>query len=141
MRALEICAEASDGGIENDVERPPEPEQVATAILPAVDLDRRGPLEHQTTEARMEPGAHRHLLVSGRRRGDRDQPYENGQQQARSYGTAHFVPEVTEPNVSPAAHETHRECAASRYWEVPNQPPITRAIRSLSASALNGFTM
>jgi hypothetical protein len=59
MRALEVCAQADDGRIENGLDRPPEAEAEMTAILPALDLDRRGPLEHKTAKTRVKRRAHR----------------------------------------------------------------------------------
>ena len=149
MRALEIGAQTRHGRIENDLERPPEAEPIATALLPAVDPDRRGPLEHQPPKAGVDPGAHRHLLAALRRRrySEREKRDERGQQSAGSERSARCVPEVIEPNASQAVHEAGQERteadqrAASAVRAGFDQPPITRAIRSLRASALNGFTM
>ena len=149
MRAREVCAKTRHDGIEGDRERPPEAEPIATAFLPAFDLDRRGPLEHQAAKARVDPGAHRHLLMAARRgrHDDREQRDERGHQLAGPTRSAPRVPEIVEPNASQVAHEAGRQrteavqCAPLPVRAGPDQPPITRAMRSLRASALNGLTM
>ena len=149
MRAPEVCAKTRHDGIERDRERPPEAEPIETAFLQAFDLDRRGPLEHQAAKARVDPGAHRHLLEAAcrGRYDDREQRDERAHQSAVPARSARRVPEIVEPNASQMAHEAGRQrteavqCAPLPVRAGPDQPPITRAMRSLRASALNGLTM
>jgi hypothetical protein len=110
LRALEVIAQARDRSVQNRRERPPEAHAIARALLMAFDLDRRRPFEHQTAEAGVNPGAHRHRLaaVRGRRRSAREERRDDGQQPAGS-GPSVGAPQAVGPGVPQAAPQAGGE--------------------------------
>jgi hypothetical protein len=77
-RAGQEGAETVDGSVQDDLERLFEAEPISTALRSPGHRDRRGQLQHQTAEAIMNSGAHRHGLVAAR--GQRKEDREQGKQ-------------------------------------------------------------
>src|SRR5690606_13861915 len=135
-RAREVFVQMAERRVQIGCERPREAEPVAAAFLPARDLDRRRPFEHQAAEAVMQPGAYRDRLFAARRgrEAERQEREQGGQPAA-----------AAEPRSWQALYGAGQE-----RWETARHPdpmrlarqaPITRVMRSLRVSAVNGLTI